>query len=108
MGFDREESEEGVQSIHQTSWPKPASDMENDSAEQAVERMHFVLTEVRKYKAGKAMALNEPLAKVKVSGNEAEIRELADYEPELKAVGKIALIEVVAVPDAEGLKVEID
>jgi len=107
MGFDKEESEDGVQSIHQTTWPKPAVDLENDSAEQAVERMHFIMTEVRKYKAGKAMALNEPLARVKVSGNEAEIRELSDYEPELKAVGKIALIEAIVVPNAEGLKVEI-
>jgi valyl-tRNA synthetase len=107
MGFDQEEKEDGVQSIHQASWPRPATEMENDSAEQAVERMHFVLSEVRKYKAGKALALNSPLGRVKVLGNEAEIRELSDYEAELKEVGKISQVEAVVVPNAEGLKVEI-
>lgn len=105
VGFEKED---GVRSVHESKWPTPQTEFENDSAEQVCDRLHFILAEARKHKASKAMALNEPLARAKISGKESEIRELADYEAELKAIAKIGLVEPVLVPDAEGIKAEFE
>ncbi len=99
-------AEDGLKSIHESAWPKAQEELENDSVEQVCGRLHFLLAEVRKHKASKGLALNEPIAAVKILASESEIRELADYEGELKAIAKIAAVEPVVVPNSEGLKME--
>ena len=99
-------AEDGHKSIHESSWPKALEELENDSVEQVCGKLHFLLAEVRKHKASNGLALNEPIAAVKIIASESEIRELADYEDELKAIAKIAAVEPVVAPNSEGLKME--
>jgi valyl-tRNA synthetase len=83
---------EGAPSVHSCSWPKAEEGYINKSAENIVGALHLVLGEVRRFKAGSAMALNEPLTLAVVTAPEEVIRALPEIEQEILSVGHVKQI----------------
>lgn len=80
-------------SLHAQEWPE--AKRERDTVVmQAVGLMHSVLSEVRKFKASNALALNAPVARIEVSVGVEEARALAGVSDEIKAVAKATAVEV--------------
>jgi valyl-tRNA synthetase len=81
------------ESLHAQQWPK--AERERDaSVTRAADLMHSVLSEVRKFKASKALALNAPVARIEVGAGIEDARALADVIDEIKAVAKASVVEV--------------
>ncbi len=87
-------------SVHAQAWP--AADFPADGrVEQIVGALHFVLSEIRKFKASNALALNAPLATVTVRASEERARDLADVFDEIKAIAKVGNVVVEEIREGD-------
>ncbi len=85
-------SGEGCKSVHASPWPEAEEGYINEEAENICGVLHGLLSQVRKAKAAKGMALNEELQEVKVSASQAVLRRFSEIEEDFKATGKIATV----------------
>lgn len=92
-------------SIHLEKWPESDEGLINDESEKIAGAFHHIISEIRKFKAGSKMALNEELTSVKVHLNENLEHSFAQIEEEILAVGKIKSIELALIKE-DAIKVE--
>ncbi|MBI3588321.1 valine--tRNA ligase [Candidatus Micrarchaeota archaeon] len=85
-------------SIHKTEYPSPEEEYINPPEQNIVEVLHFLLAEVRKFKASKGLALNQELSFAKITLKEGELRDFPLIEEELREVGRILQVS----PEAGG------
>ncbi len=90
-------------SLHSAEWPAASEEYINPLGENNVAILHFLLSEARKFKASKGLALNEPIAFAKISAPSAEQPNFKLFEQELREVGKI---EQFSLEEGEKLGVE--
>ncbi|NYZ77999.1 class I tRNA ligase family protein, partial [Candidatus Micrarchaeota archaeon] len=81
------------ESLHAQEWPEAKREVDA-AVKQAADLMHSVLSETRKFKAGKGLSLNAPVARIEVGMGVEEARALADVIDEIKAVAKASVVEV--------------
>ena len=80
------------ETVHLSAWPASEEEYLNDEAENIVSGLHEVLSQVRKFKASKSMALNEEVSLVEITGSEEFIKELPSVEDEIKGACKAKAI----------------
>jgi valyl-tRNA synthetase len=97
--------EDNEKSVHTSKWPEVEDELVDETAERIAVNLHQVLSEVRKHKAAKQIALNEEIPSVKITGKETTLRELADVQEEMREVGKIKVVNFEHAEN-DGLKVE--
>ncbi len=81
------------ESLHVQGWPEPKR-VCDASVKKTVDLMHLVLSETRKFKAAKGLALNAPVECVEVGVGIEEARLLADVVDEIKVIAKARVVEV--------------
>lgn len=87
---------EGKKSVHECEWPAAEEEYINAAAENIVEALHSLLSEVRKFKASKGLALNEGLSFAELVLPDTLLKDFSLVEEELKQVGRIESVSAVA------------
>ncbi len=98
-----------AESIHHAEWPAFEEDAVQEQYEQIGGFLHDALSQIRKFKAQNAIALNADLASVRIRAAESVCKQMADVTDDLKAVAHAAVVEFEVVENAEnqtGLQVE--
>ncbi len=85
---------EGQKSLHKSAWPVAKEGYLNEQAENICSVLHSLLSQVRKFKASKGLALNEELPEVSVAASQSVLGRFPQIEEDLKATGKIAKISL--------------
>ncbi|MBI2445276.1 valine--tRNA ligase [Candidatus Micrarchaeota archaeon] len=96
-------------SIHRAEWPAFEEDLVQDEYEQIGNHLHDALSQIRKFKAQSAIALNADLTLVKIRAAESVCKKMADVQDDLAAVAHAKAVEFEVVENAEnqtGLQVE--
>ncbi|MBI5036604.1 valine--tRNA ligase [Candidatus Micrarchaeota archaeon] len=88
-------------SVHSAQWPEFRKSEVHEDFERLGERMHRALSEVRKFKASKAMPLNAPLKEIKIRASEELCKNFADVLDDFKAVSKADAVSFEVVENAE-------
>jgi len=84
---------EKAKSVHVSEWPAAEEEYLNENAENISNKLHSILSQIRKFKASRSLALNERLSLVAISAPELLVKELAEVEEEIRAVGKAERVE---------------
>jgi valyl-tRNA synthetase len=95
---------EGKVGVHECAWPLAEEGYINKSAENIVGILHAVVGEVRRFKAGSSLALNEPLSLAVITAPEETVKSLPSIDEEIKLVGHLKQVNT-AVGDT--LKVQL-
>lgn len=80
-------------SIHVLEWPASEEAYLNENVENIVGTLHSIISQARKHKAAKAIALNSTISSSTIIAPELLLRELADVQEELREVAKMEKIE---------------
>lgn len=97
------------ESIHVAPWPAFDDDAVQAQYEQIGNYLHDALSQIRKFKAQKGLALNADLKAVKIRAAESVCKQMADVLDDLKAVAHTPVVQFDVVENAEnttGLQVE--
>ncbi len=90
-------------SLHSQAWPVASEEYINQGMENNVASLHFVLSEARKFKASRGLALNEKISAAKITAPESELPNFKLFDEELRQVAKI---EQFTLESGEKLAVE--
>ncbi|MFA6048355.1 MAG: valine--tRNA ligase [Candidatus Micrarchaeia archaeon] len=99
-------SAEGKKSVHLAPWPVAEEAYINEQAENICCALHSLLSQVRKAKAARGMALNEELPQITVAASQSVLGRFPEIEEDLMATGKIASVALRPddnIPDGEGV-----
>ncbi|MBI4360773.1 valine--tRNA ligase [Candidatus Micrarchaeota archaeon] len=91
----------GNDSIHSQKWPSFQEDLVNEQYESVANALHEALSQIRKFKAQNAMALNVELPSATIKASETLCKQMADVQDDLKAIAKIRALEFDVVQNAE-------
>ncbi|MEK6923698.1 MAG: valine--tRNA ligase [Candidatus Micrarchaeota archaeon] len=91
-------------SVHTAAWPTLEEEYINDSQENTGVVLHSILSEVRKFKASKGLALNEEVSSVEVCLPQATLADAGLFKEELENVGRAKAVSFAA---GEELKVVV-
>jgi len=81
-------SQEGSRSIHLSAWPSPLPRIASKRDEEAGALLKSILTEIRRFKAERKMALNQEISKVSISAPKEQLALLPLIEEEIRAAGR--------------------
>lgn len=91
-------------SIHSSEWPACEEEYINESKENIGVALHSILSEVRKFKASKTLALNEDVSSAEITLPQSLLGETAAIEEEISRVGKVKNVSFV---EGSELKVSV-
>lgn len=88
-------------SVHVAEWPAFDEDAIQEQYEQIGNFLHDALSQIRKFKAQKSIALNADLLSVKIRAAESVCKQMADISDDLKAVAHAKTVEFNVVENAQ-------
>ncbi|MEM4389756.1 MAG: valine--tRNA ligase [Candidatus Micrarchaeia archaeon] len=80
---------EGCKSIHLSAWPSPLPRVATKREIAAGEFLKAILTEVRRFKSERKMALNQEVSRLSISAPREQLALLPLIEEELRAAGRV-------------------
>ena len=91
LGFAKEEK---VESIHQSKWPEPVEFTLDETTEKLANILHEIVSQARKYRSSKQIALNEPIESAEIGLPESDIGSFSDIEVDLVKIARIKTLDV--------------
>ena len=76
-------------SVHRAEWPSLGEEYINEKADYNGETLHFILSEIRRFKASAGLALNEEISLVEVTLPEPAMADTPLFEEEIREVGMV-------------------
>ncbi|MEK6953617.1 MAG: valine--tRNA ligase [Candidatus Micrarchaeota archaeon] len=92
-------------SIHLEKWPAADEAQMSSESEAIADKLHSIISEIRKYKAAGKLPLNCVLSSVKISIPESFEHDFPQIEEEIKAVARAKAIQL-AIWNEDSIKVE--
>ncbi len=91
LGFAKEEK---IESIHVSKWPTPTGFEIDEGTSKLASLLHDLISQSRKFRSSKQIALNEPLESLEIGLPEELISNFSDIKLDLSKIARIKTFDV--------------
>nr|AQS30177.1 hypothetical protein [uncultured bacterium] len=98
---------EGIKSIHNSSWPSGNIEYFNEGKKEGVDFVLSVITEIRKYKADNKIKLSTPVSVLKIKCSKEQKEKLTGFLEDIASLARAENIEI-EVGEDEKISIEIE